>query len=112
MSEEGSLQSTPRRDDRRQQWTLKGKDFGPELRNLVKKAAERQGMAVNAWVASVLRERAQAVIKGESTPQSTPPVIMTERLDTQDRRIEELAAAVHALMEEQRKGFWRRILGR
>jgi hypothetical protein len=64
MPDADTPRRTPRRDNR-QQWTLKHRDLTPELRALVAKAAEMQGMPVGQWVAHVLRERGQAVVTGK-----------------------------------------------
>jgi hypothetical protein len=76
MPDADTPRRTPRRDNR-QQWTLKHRDLTPELRALVAKAAEMQGMPVGQWVAEmqgmpvgqwvahVLRERGQAVVTGK-----------------------------------------------
>jgi hypothetical protein len=63
-----------KRPDTRIQWTLKG-PFDSEFMALVKKAAERQGQTIVAFVADTLRDRSQAILKGDDgdTPRNTPP---------------------------------------
>jgi hypothetical protein len=63
-----------KRPDTRIQWTLKG-PFDTEFMALVKKAAERQGQTIVAYVADTLRDRSQAILKGDDgdTPRNTPP---------------------------------------
>src|SRR5512132_1092379 len=69
MPDADTPRRTPRRDTR-EQWTLKHRDLTPELRALVAKAAEMQGMPVGQWVAHVLRERGQAVVRGDGEARS------------------------------------------
>ncbi len=99
---------TPRRDVR-QQWTLKHRDLTPELRALVAKAAELQGMPVGQWVAHVLRERAQAVLRGDQEPHGGVPVVPPQRIDDLEQRVAELAEAVQALQPGDRRSWWRRM---
>src|SRR5215218_3697843 len=85
-----------KRKDQRPTLTFKGDEFGPEFRALINKAAERSGMSQAQFVAETLRREAQRVLKGTPSdiPQDNPttlPAIPTERLDAQDRRIEDLA---------------------
>jgi hypothetical protein len=47
-----------KRADTRTHWTLKGHEFDPEFMASVRKAAERQGQTITAFVADTLRERA------------------------------------------------------
>jgi hypothetical protein len=102
---------TPRRDAR-QQWTLKHKDLTPELRALVAKAAEMQGMPAGQWVAHVLRDRAQAVVRGESEPHAGVPAAPPQRIDALEQQMAELAEAVRALQPAERRGWWRRLRGK
>ena len=95
---------TPRRDNR-QQWTLKHRDLTPELRALVAKAAEMQGMPVGQWVAHVLRERGQTVVRGDGEARSGVPVVPPQRIDDLERRVTELAEVVRALGSRRRK-WW------
>src|SRR5512132_1425997 len=74
MPDADTPRRTPRRDTR-EQWTLKHRDLTPELRALVAKAAEMQGMPVGQWVAHVLRERGQAVVRGDGEARSGVPVV-------------------------------------
>jgi predicted HicB family RNase H-like nuclease len=74
MSDANTPPRTPRRETR-QQWTLKHRDLTPELRQLVAKAAERQGMPVGAWVAHVLRDRAQAAVRSDDEPHGGVPAV-------------------------------------
>ena len=101
----------PRRDDR-QQWTLKHRDLTPELRALVSRAASQQGMPVGQWVAHVLRERGQAVVRGDREAQGGVPMVPPQRIDDLERRVAELAEAVRALQPSERRGWWRRLLGK
>jgi uncharacterized protein (DUF1778 family) len=73
---------TAKRTDNRGQWTIKHADVGPEFQNLVRMAAERQGMTLGAFVVETLRERATAILKGqEGTPQRTPPARLEDVAD-------------------------------
>lgn len=87
---------TPRRDAR-QQWTLKHHNLTPELRALVAKAALMQGMPVGQWVAHVLRDRAQAVLRGDAEPHAGVPIVPPQRIDALEQQVAELAKAVTAL---------------
>jgi hypothetical protein len=104
---------TPKRKDKRPTLTLKGEEFGPEFRALINKAAERAGMTQSAFVAETLTREAQRIIKGtpQDTPTDTPspPALNTARLDEQDRRLAEIAAAVHRLTELQQRTLWQRL---
>ena len=84
----------------RPQWCLKGKEVTLELRQLVAKAAQQQGLGITQWVAIVLRERAQAVLKGESDTQGALPVVTTQRLDTLEERL--------AAIEARLRPWWQR----
>lgn len=109
--------NSKKRKDQRPTLTFKGDEFGPEFRALINKAAERAGMSQAQFVAETLRREAQRIIKGTpaDTPESTPalPAIPTERLDSQDRRIAELADQIRHLVELQtehhRLTLWARI---
>jgi hypothetical protein len=106
---------TPRRiprRDARQQWTLKHRDLTPELRALVSRAASQQGMPVGQWVAHVLRERGQAVVRGDGEPQGGVPMVPPQRIDALEQKVAELADAVRALQPSERRGFWRRLFGK
>lgn len=111
------------RVDNRGQWTIKHADLGPEFQTRVRKAAERQGMTVGAFVVETLRERATAILKKEGedgTPQSTPPARLEDVADVLSQRLEQaMAAAAERLAREQahafakieeqaRRGRWRR----
>src|SRR5512132_2307085 len=111
MPDADTPRRTPRRDTR-QQWTLKHRDLTPELRALVAKAAEMQGMPVGQWVAHVLRERGQAVVRGDGEARSGVPVVPPQRIDDLERRVTELAEVVRALQPSERRGFWRRVFGK
>src|SRR5512142_2883415 len=93
---------TPRRETR-QQWTLKHRDLTPELRALVSRAASQQGMPVGQWVAHVLRERGQAVVRGDGEARSGVPVVPPQRIDDLERRVTELAEVVRTLGSRRRK---------
>lgn len=101
----------PRRDTR-QQWTIKHHALTPELRSQVSRAASQQGMPVGQWIAHVLSERAQAVLRGEAAPQAGVPVVPPQRIDALEQRVTELAEAVRALQPAERRGFWRRLFGK
>ena len=104
MPDADTPRRTPRRDTR-QQWTLKHRDLTPELRALVAKAAEMQGMPVGQWVAHVLRERGQAVVRGDGEARSGVPVVPPQRIDDLERRVTELAEVVRAL-GSRRRTWW------
>ena len=95
----------PKRTDNRGQWTLKHADIGPEFQNLVRMAAERQGMTVGAFVVETLREAATAIVKGEAgTPRGTPPAKLEDVADALAARFTE---HVGRLAEEQREALGR-----
>ena len=119
----------PKRTDTRGQWTIKHADVGPEFQNLVRMAAERQGMTVGAFTVETLRERAQAILKGdgEGTPQRTPPARLEDVADALTTRMGEMFATLArqqddrlaalerqqaerlaAMEREARRGRWRR----
>jgi hypothetical protein len=118
----------PKRVDTRIQWTLKG-PFDAEFMALVKKASERQGQTIVAFGADTLRERSQAILKGDDngTPRNTPPARledvagtladmitnMTSTLtQTQEERLAQIereqAARLDAIRRETRRSRWRR----
>ena len=107
---------TPKKKNQRPTLTFKGDEFGPEFRTLINKAAEKAGMSQAQFVAETLRREAQRILKGlpldtpPDTPAVTVPALATERLDAQDKRIAELADAIHALTEMQKQGLWARLL--
>jgi hypothetical protein len=100
---------TPRRETR-QQWTIKHASLTPELRAQVSRAASQQGMPVGQWIAYVLSDRAQAVLRGDSEPQAGVPAVPPQRIDDLEQRVAELAEAVRALTAK--RGWWARLLGR
>lgn len=90
---------TDKRVDNRGQWTIKHADIGPEFQNLVRMAADRQGMTVGAFVVETLRERATGIIKGEEgTPHGTPPARLEDVADVLSARLTEV---VDRLRQEQ-----------
>jgi hypothetical protein len=95
---------TPRRDNR-QQWTLKHATLTPELRALVSRAASQQGMPVGQWVAHVLNDRAQAVLRGDGEPHAGVPAVPPQRIDALEQRVAELEA-------NARRGLWQRLRGK
>jgi hypothetical protein len=105
-----------KRKDQRPTLTFKGDEFGPEFRALINKAAERAGMSQAQFVAETLRREAQRIIKGnpsdtpEDTLAITLPALTTERLDTQDKRIAEIAEQIRLLTEMQKQSLWVRLL--
>ena len=102
------------RTDNRGQWTIKHAGLDAEFQTLVRKAAERQGMTVGAFVVETLRTSAQAVLKGSdgaSTPPRTPARLedvadaLTERfaalLAQQEQRLEERLTRLETLPQAQ-----------
>jgi hypothetical protein len=71
--------------------------------NLVRMAAERQGQTIVAFVADTLRDRAQAILKGDDgdTPRNTPPA----RLEDVSGTLAELLA----MAKEERQAQAERI---
>jgi hypothetical protein len=108
MPDADTPRRTPRRDAR-QQWTLKHATLTPELRALVAKAALMQGMPVGQWVAHVLRDRAQAVVRGDEEAQGGVPMVPPQRIDALEQRVAELAEVVRALQPAERRSFWQRL---
>lgn len=107
---------TPKkRRDARPTITLKGDRFDAEFRRLVNGAAKKAGQTQSDWIADTLTAAAQRVLKGQSPtidePQATPPAVMTERLDQQDKRLEALAKQVEMLSALQRRTLWERLRG-
>ena len=91
----------PKRTDSRGQWTIKHADVGPEFQQLVRVAAERQGMTVGAFVVETLRERAQTIIKGnEGTPPRTPPARLEDVADSLLAAVEQRLTAMEERMAE------------
>jgi len=108
---------TPKkRKDARPTITLKGDRFDTEFRNLINKAAKRAGSTQSEWIADTLTAAAQRIIKGHApeTVESGPsvPAVTSERLDLQDKRLEELTKQVQALTDLQRRSLWQRLFGR
>ena len=70
------------RTDNRGRWTLKHADLGPEFMALVKKASARQGQTAGSYVVETLRERSQAILKGDEPPARLEDVadVLTARL--------------------------------
>jgi hypothetical protein len=57
----------------------------------------------------VLRERGQAVVRGDGEAQGGVPMVPPQRIDDLERRMAELAEAVRALQPSERRSFWRRL---
>jgi uncharacterized protein (DUF1778 family) len=122
--------------DGRGQVTLKGHEITDEWEALVKKAAQRNGQSVAAFVAAFTTEAAQAILTGKSAVPSAVPArvedvadIVTEavkkiadelrREQTQtleavhrqgealERRAQEQAEALTAMRRANRRGRWR-----
>lgn len=112
--------STPKkRKDPRPTITLKGDRFDTEFRNLINKAAKRAGSTQSEWIADTLTAAAQRIIKGQTAvnvdtgdKETNVPAVMTERLDNQDKRLEELMKQVQTLTDLQRRSLWQRLFGK
>jgi hypothetical protein len=105
MPDADTPRRTPRRETR-QQWTLKHATLTPELRALVAKAAELQGMPAGQWVAHVLRDRAQAVVRGDGEPRAGVPAVPPQRIDAIEQQVAELAEAVRLLTDQRPRRSW------
>ena len=91
-----------KRVDTRGQWTIKHGEIGPEFQTLVRKAAERQGMTVGAFVVETLRERATGILKGEEgTPRSTPPARIEDVADALSARLAEMGERLATAQAER-----------
>jgi hypothetical protein len=77
------------RTDNRGRWTLKHADLGPDFMALVKKAALRQGQTVGSFVLDTLRERSQAILKGDEAPAHPPPARLEDVADVLTARLAE-----------------------
>ena len=103
----------PKRADTRTHWTLKGHEFDPEFMAAVRKAAQRRGQTLTAFVADTLRQRATEVLKGEDTPPAHPAPVRLEDVTTE---LAEMVRGMAATQEqrltqiarETRRGRWRR----
>ena len=82
--------------DGRGQSTLKGKEVDAEWEGLIRKAAERSGSTVAAFVVHHTREAAQAILKNEPVG----PVALPIRLEDLATGLE---AKIAALAEDQRQ---------
>lgn len=65
-------------------------------------------MPVGQWIAHVLRERAQAVLRGDSEPQAGVPAVPPQRIEQLEQRVNELAETLRALSERRGWFTWRR----
>jgi hypothetical protein len=69
------------------QWTIKSKRFDKELVTGCRLAAEKQGMAMGDWCVETLRERAQAILKGDEAPAHPPPARLEDVADVLSARL-------------------------
>ena len=101
------------------QWTLKSKRFDKELVAGCRLAAERQGMAMGDWCVETLRERSQAILKGDEAP-AHPPARLEDvagtlaelvkgMTATQEQRLAQIGREqLEAIRREAKRGRWRR----